>query len=224
MSDLKQVVSKTRVADHGEVYTSQREVDAILDMLEYETERIDSRFLEPACGIGGFLVQIVTRKLRVVKARYVKSQLEYERNSVLAMTSVYGIDILQDNVVECRQRLFEIFDQQYTGIYKKSAKDDCRRAVRYVLSKNIIWGDALSLQTPGPTAHPIIFVEWSPVNGSMFKRREFTFRQLVVQEIGDLYRLMSDLGEDVFIPIPEKEYPLVHFLRIGDVEQERLQS
>jgi type I restriction-modification system DNA methylase subunit len=82
-----QVKSKQRVADHGEVLTSEREVNAMLDLVEQETERIDSRFLEPACGTGNFLAEILRRKLRVVEARYAKSQLEYERYGILAVSS-----------------------------------------------------------------------------------------------------------------------------------------
>src|ERR1041384_6547601 len=109
----KQVVSKQRVADHGEVLTGRREVNATLDWVNPEPERIASRFLEPACGTGNFLAEILERKLRVVEARYGKSQLDYERNAILAACSVYGIDILEDNVRQCRQRLFGIFDLNY---------------------------------------------------------------------------------------------------------------
>ena len=137
VSKEKQVVSKKRVADHGEVYTAKREVNAMLDLVKQETERIESRFLEPACGTGNFLTEILERKLRVVETRYGKSQLEYERNAVLAVSSIYGIDILEDNVIECRKRLFAIFDQQYSSLFKE-AKDECRNAVKYILERNII--------------------------------------------------------------------------------------
>ena len=106
-----QVISKQRVTDHGEVYTAPREVNAMLDLVKSETERIDSRFLEPACGNGNFLAEILTRKLGIVEKRYAKSQIEYERYAVLAVSSIYGIDILQDNVQACRQRLCHIFDE-----------------------------------------------------------------------------------------------------------------
>jgi type I restriction-modification system DNA methylase subunit len=102
-----QVVSKERVMDHGEVYTRQREVDAMLDLVKHQTERIDSRFLEPACGTGNFLAEILRRKLAVVERRYRKSVFEYERYAFLAVSSIYGIDILKDNVLECRRRLVE---------------------------------------------------------------------------------------------------------------------
>src|SRR5215831_7204521 len=116
------VVSKLRVVDHGEVLTGKREVNAMLDLVKQETERIDSRFLEPACGNGNFLAEILERKLCVVERRYRKSQLEYERNAVVAVSSLYGIDILKDNVVECRQRLLGIFAQTYTRIFKSKTK------------------------------------------------------------------------------------------------------
>jgi SAM-dependent methyltransferase len=214
----KQIVSKKRVMDHGEVYTGTREVNAMLDLVKPETERIDSRFLEPACGTGNFLAEIFDRKLRVVKEKYEKIQLEYERYAVLAVSSLYGIDILEDNVAACRQRLFEIFDQAYTQLYQAKTKEECRGAVRFILSKNIICGDALTLKTIGEKPEPIVFSEWSPVNGSMLKRRDFTFHSLLDTNSVKELPLFSDLGEDAFIPTPEKEYPLIHFLKVQDVQ------
>ena len=117
------VVSKKRVADHGEVLTGQREVKAMLDLVKQETERIDSRFLEPACGDGNFLTAILERKLAVVENRYGKSQLDFERYAVLAVSSIYGIDILPDNVRDCRRRLFEVFEASYTRFFKASEKE-----------------------------------------------------------------------------------------------------
>ncbi len=214
----KQVVSKKRVADHGEVYTGKREVNAMLDLVKQETERIESRFLEPACGTGNFLAEILTRKLRVVESRYGKSQLEYERNAVLAVSSIYGIDILEDNVVECCKRLFDIFGQQYSNLFKEAAKEECRNAVKYILDRNIIWGNALDLKTVGDNPQPIVFSEWSPFNGSMLKRRDYTFHGLLEHESMKELPLFSDLGEDVFIPKPKKEYPLIRFLEVADAE------
>ncbi len=215
----KQVISKQRVADHGEVLTSKREVNAMLDLVKSETERIDSRFLEPACGTGNFLTEILERKLRVVEARYGKSQLDYERYAILAVSSIYGIDILKDNVQQCRQRLFGIFDLAYLRLFKNKTNDNCRESIRYILERNIIHGDALSLKTVGDNPKPIVFSEWSPVNGSMLKRRDFTFRGLLEHASMKELPLFSDLGEDVFIPTPEKEYPLTHFLEVADVDK-----
>lgn len=231
-----QVKSKQRVADHGEVLTGRREVNAMLDLVKRETERIDSRFLEPACGTGNFVAEILERKLRVVEARYGGSQLEYERYAVLAVSSIYGIDILADNVRECQKRLFDIFDSAYTRLFRKKCKEPCRAAVRFVLERNIIWGDALTLKTVGDNPGLIVFSEWSPVNGSMFKRRDFTFHELLRHEgamqaplfpgleSDEQLPLFSDLGEHVFIPTPLREYAPVHFLELADADSRQLQS
>jgi len=214
-----QIISKKRVTDHGEVLTNSREVNAMLDLVKQETERIDSRFLEPACGTGNFLTEILKRKLSIVKSRYCKSQLEFERYCVLAISSIYGIDILEDNVIECRKRLYEIFLGEYIGLFKEYIQEQYSQTVRYILEKNIIWGDALTLKTVNEKSKPITFSEWSLVTGSLIKRRDFTFHELLNHAAMRELPLFSDLGEDVFIPKPEKEYPPVHFLRISDVPE-----
>lgn len=218
----KQTVSKKRVADHGEVFTSQREVNAMLDLVKQETERIESRFLEPACGTGNFLAEVLERKLRVIESRYRKSQLEFERNLVLAVSSIYGIDILEDNVIECRKRLFEIVDAKYTALFKQKAKDEVRRVIKFMLDRNIIWGDALTLKTVGENPQPIVFSEWSaPFHNSLLKRRDYTFSSLLPEKQTkqhDLFsqpELVSDLGESVFIPEEKHSYPPIHFLKVG---------
>lgn len=212
----QQVRSRQRVADHGEVFTGAREVNAMLDLVRQETERIDSRFLEPACGTGNFLAEILRRKLRVVESRYKRSRLDYERYAVLAVSSIYGIDILEDNVIACRGRLLAIFDEAYRATFKGEARDECPAAAAYILSRNIIHGDALSLKTVGGDPRPIVFSEWALATGNMIKRRDFTFEELLTHASMRELPLFSDLGEDVFIPTPVKEYPLVHFLRIAE--------
>ncbi len=220
----KQVKSKKRVSDHGEVFTSVREVNAMLDLVKQETERIDSRFLEPACGSGNFLVEVLKRKLVVVESIYKKSQLEFERYAVIAVSSIYGVDILQDNVQECRDRLFTIFDDLYTKLYKKECKPECRMAIQFILNRNILWGDALSLRTPDELANPIVFSEWSPVNGSMIKRRDFQYDKLLenVEYNNGEINLFSDNNEPVFIPTPIKDFPLIHFLKLADAATNEL--
>ena len=215
----KQVISKQRVTDHGEVFTNKREVNAMLDLVKQETERIDSRFLEPACGTGNFLAEILERKLQVVESRYEKIQLEYERNAVLAVSSIYGIDILEDNVAECRNRLLEIFHNRYQAKFKSAVNPECIRSIHYILQRNIIWGNALDLMTVGNAPVQIVFSEWSPINGSMLKRRDFTFHGLLDHAKMKEMPLFSDLGEDVFIPTPVREFPVVHFLKVADAEQ-----
>ena len=210
MSD--QVKSKKRVADHGEVFTSEREVNAMLDLVKQETERIDSRFLEPACGTGNFLVEILNRKLKIVKDRYKKSQIEFERNAIIAISSIYGVDILQDNAIECRDRLFEIFDRVYTSLYKTDCKEDCKTSVTFILKRNILWGDALDFTNP-ETKEPIVFSEWSAINGGMIKRRDYVFKFLVKQT--HQFSLFNDEGNPAAIDEPIRDYPITHFLKIA---------
>ena len=214
----KQVISKQRVTDHGEVFTNKREVNAMLDLVKQETERIDSRFLEPACGTGNFLAEILERKLQVVESRYGKIQLEFERNAVLAVSSIYGIDILEDNVAECRNRLLEIFHNRYQAKFKSAVNPECTRSIQYILQRNIVWGNALDLMTVGNIPKQIVFSEWSPINGSMLKRRDFSFHGLLDHAKMKEMPLFSDLGENVFIPTPIRDFPVVHFLKVADAE------
>ena len=143
VNEKKQVKSKKRVADHGEVFTNEREVNAMLDLMKHETERIDSRFLEPACGNGNFLAEVLRRKLKVVDQRYGNIQMDWERYAVIAVSSIYGVDILEDNAKECRERLYIIFDDFYTALFMDKCKEECRRSIRFLFDRNILWGDAL---------------------------------------------------------------------------------
>lgn len=213
-----QVNSKKRVNDHGEVFTNKREVNAMLDLVQRETERIDSRFLEPACGTGNFLVEILERKLKVVEVRYKKSQLEYERNAITAITSIYGVDILEDNIQACRDRLLGIFTKYYIHHYKKGFNEAFLLSAEFILSKNIILGNALTMKTIEDT--PITFSEWSAVNGSMIKRRDFQLDKLLenVEYDDDAMNLFSDQKEAVFIPQPVAEFPLTHFLKLVEYD------
>ena len=214
----KQVKSKQRVADHGEVFTNQREVNAMLDLVKHETERIDSRFLEPACGNGNFLAEVLRRKLTVVDSRYCKSQVEWERYSVIAVSSIYGVDILEDNAQECRDRLLGIYIDWYSKTFKQ-VNNDCIRSVGFLLSRNILWGDALDFTNP-ETKQPIIFSEWSTVNGSMLKRRDFMFKFLV--EKSHQFAMFNDEGNAAAIDEPVKDFPLVHFLKLGEDDTNEL--
>jgi hypothetical protein len=212
-----QVVSRQRVVDHGEVYTHPREVNAMLDLVSHECDRIESRFLEPACGTGNFLVEVLRRKLAAVERRYASSQLEFERYGVLAVCSIYGIDLLADNVQACQDRLWGIFADTYLRIFKEDAKPECLDSVRHILTINILHGDALTLKTVASRPKPIVFAEWSPVNGSFIKRRDFVFEDLVIKSQDRELPLFSDHGEEAFIPNPSQEYPLIHFLKLGQV-------
>ena len=216
----RQVKSKQRVFDHGEVFTAEREVNAMLDLVKSETERIDSRFLEPACGEGAFLIEILRRKLAVVKSQYGKSAYDYERYAVLAVTSIYGVDILQDNVEICRQRLYELWDKAHTANAKTQANEQCREVVRFILRKNILCGDALTMrQSDGK---PIIFAEWSLVTENQIKRRDYALDELLTghEEQMNIFMVGWEYDEETkaFIPAPVREYPVVDYRRLAQYE------
>ncbi len=231
----EQVKSKERVAEHGEVFTADREVKAMCDLVAQECERIESRFLEPACGDGNFLAEILRRKLASVKRVYGKSAYDYEKNAVLAVTSLYGVDIMQDNVFACRERLFEIWNKEYTAVCKKEVNDEARMAVKYILSQNILCGNALSLMTVDEnqedTETPIIFPEWSFITNTPFvKRRDFRFDVLLKEnDDEENYMQYSLFADDAAtnsefwefdpitneqIPKPIKEYKQIHYRRV----------
>lgn len=215
-----QTKSKQRVADHGEVFTAEREVKAMCDLVKQETERIESRFLEPACGNGNFLAEVLSRKLAVVKSRYGKSPADYEKYSVLAIISIYGVELLQDNAAECRERLFALWDEAYTANNRQAADEQCREAVRFILEKNILCGDALTLRQADGS--PIIFAEWSFVTGNQIKRRDFALDELLnghsEQMTLDMVGWEYDEEVQAFIPAPIREFPLTDYRRVQDYE------
>jgi hypothetical protein len=213
MNAEKQVKSKKRVADHGEVFTRELEVNAMLDLVKHETERIDSRFLEPACGNGNFLSEVLNRKLSVVDNRYGKSQLEWERNGLIAISSIYGVDILEDNTVDCQERLFGIFSKIYLDRYGVNAKMEFLKSIIFILNRNILWGDALDFTNP-ITKKPIVFSEWSIINETMLKRRDYIFKFLV--EKSHQFSMFNDEGNPGAIDEPVKDFPPIHFLKLGE--------
>ena len=203
-----QIKSRDRVAAHGEVFTNPREVNAMLDLVKPETERLDSRFLEPACGDGNFLIEILRRKLAICENR-VRSkqytQLQYEEKAVLAISSIYGIELLPDNAEACRQRLLDCFTEQYRNLFKSKCKETCIEAVRYILSKNIILGDALTYKRVDGSGEWIHICEWSPLGDGKFNRRDYEFSYLIGEYESD--GLFSDIHAQTYAP--------VHFLKIN---------
>lgn len=193
-----QINSRQRVADHGEVYTAEREVKAMCDLVSDECNRIDSRFLEPACGNGNFLAEILSRKLAVVKKKYKKSVIDYEKNSLLAVSSLYGVDILADNVDVCRERLYKIWHKEYKTVSKTAFNDDTAKSVKFILSKNIVCGNALTLMCVDnegkDTEIPIIFSEWAFIMGANIQRQDFTFAEILNREAQTLLDAPSDEG------------------------------
>jgi hypothetical protein len=190
--------SKQRVADHGEVFTPPELVEAMIGLVSAEAERIDSRFLEPACGSGNFLVPILGHKLETVDVRYGSSHFERRHHALLALMSIYGIELLADNVAECRHNLLEVFADDL----RLAAKDDWRAAASSVLDVNIVHGDALSMQTQGSNPRPITFAEWSYLGKGRYHRRDFRLDALAqISSFGEQDTLFADVGKhEIFTP------------------------
>lgn len=161
------IKSKKRVADHGEVFTPPWLVDAMLDLVKDEAERIDSRFLEPACGSGNFLVRVLQRKLAAVEIKFGKSDFEKRHYSLYALMCTYGIELLPDNIAECRANMLDVL-AEYLNI---DEADEAYRAASYVLAQNLVHGDALTMRTDG--GQPITFAEWGYLGKGKFQRRDF---------------------------------------------------
>ena len=187
-----QVKSKKRVAEHGEVFTAEREVKAMCDLVAEECEKIDSTFLEPACGEGNFLIEILSRKLNTVKKNYSENNSEYERNSLIALSTLYGIDILEDNVKICREKLFDLWDNE-------NFSDELRKSARKILELNIICGDTLKGKN-------IIICEWNFFDDKIH----------VLRSDFDFQTLASDL--EMLKNIPLKEYNPKEYWKIYEYE------
>ena len=208
------VKSKQRVADHGEVFTPAWMVEAMLDLVKGETERIDSRFLEQACGDGNFLVQILRRKLAAVELKYGQSDFERRNYALLALMCIYGIELLTDNIKECRANLLEIF-AEYLSL---DPSDDFYRAAVCVLSLNLIHGDALTMRAWDGS--PITFSEWAYLWKGRFQRRDFSLKSLTQSSAFSAEgMLFAQLGKaDIFTPT--KTYPPMTAAEIAATEQQ----
>lgn len=186
-----QIKSKKRVAERGEVFTNEREVKAMCDLVENETQRIESRFLEPACGDGNFLAEILSRKLSVVKTKYKRNHSDFELYTVVAVSSLYGIDIMVDNVKACRERLYKIWEKEYKSVCKKDYSQETADAIKFILERNILCGNALTLKQVDDkqqdTEVPIMFSEWSrPFNDYRFKRSDYIYEEMIDDGKGEL--------------------------------------
>jgi hypothetical protein len=195
------IKSRQRVTDHGEVYTPAWLVEAMLDLVKAETERIDSRFLEPACGNGNFLVPILRRKIAAVELKYGKSEFQRRHYALLALMCIYGIELLADNAAECRARLLATF----SAYLHLAPTDHLYLAAALVLSLNIVHGDAMTMRTHH--GQPITFAEWAYLGKGKFQRRDFCYEALTgsaaFSEEGTLF---ADLGKhEIFTPT--RTYP-----------------
>jgi SAM-dependent methyltransferase len=195
------IKSKQRISDHGEVFTPAWMVEAMLDLVKGETERIDSRFLEPACGSGNFLVRILQRKLAAVELKFGRSDFEKRHYALLALMCTYGIELLPDNIAEGRANMLEIF-ADYLNLERS---EDFYRAAAYVLSQNLVHGNAQTMRTSD--GHPITFAEWGYLGKGKFQRRDFRFDILTHSSaFGEEGTLFAHLGKHQIFT-PAKTYP-----------------
>jgi len=212
MNNDRQIKSLQRVEDHGEVFTPSATVEAMLDQVKDETERIDSKFLEPACGSGNFLVPVLQRKLSTVRERYKQSEFEKRNYSLLAVMSIYGIEILKDNIEECKNNLMsalkDFIDEDEDGILYKAAAA--------ALTINLIHGDALKMKTS--QGKDIVFSEWGYLGKGKFQRREFLFDTLTLSSAFSAEdSLFSLLGRhELFTPL--KTYPPLRMNEIAELQ------
>jgi N-6 DNA Methylase len=197
MDKEKLIRTKKRVADHGEVFTPPWLVEAMLDLVKGESERIDSRFLEPACGSGNFLVQVLKRKLATVEVKYGKSDFEKRHFAILAISSIYGIELLADNIAECRANLLDIL-ASYLNLKED---DELYHAASHVISQNLIHGDALAMRTY--VSEPITFAEWGYLGRGKFQRRDFRLDVLTgASGFAEEGSLFAHLGKhEIFTPV-----------------------
>jgi hypothetical protein len=193
------VKSRQRVSDHGEVFTSSWMVEDMLNLVQSETERIDSRFLEPACGSGNFLKNVLLRKFQTVQQKYGKSEFEKRHNALFALMCIYGIELLEDNVEECRAILLN----QFMKFLDLEKDHKFIHAAESVLRSNIIQGDALTLSTK--EGKPIEFPEWGYLGKGKFQRRDFRYDSLTQRSGigGTLFEMLEE--HELFIPT--KSYP-----------------
>ena len=200
-SPMNLIKSKRRVADHGEVFTPQWLVESMLELVKGESERIDSRFLEPACGSGNFLVPVLQRKLAAVELKFGKSDFEKRHYALLAIMCTYGIELLPDNIAECRANMLEVF-ADYLNV---AETDELYLAASYVLSHNLVHGDALTMLDDDGI--PITFAEWGYLGKGKFQRRDFRLDALTqMSSFSREGTLWAHLGNhEVFTPV--KAYP-----------------
>lgn len=190
---MSQIKSRKRVMEYGEVFTSDKLVSEMLSLVDNELYRIDSKFLEPACGTGNFLEPVLRTKLDQVKKKYKKIIREYEQQSLLALGSLYGIELLQDNIAECRERIFLIWHEEYKTLYKRKVNADVIESARFIVKRNIVCGDALRMVDL--FGKPIVFSEWSIVTPGKMQRKDFCYNR-ENDDIGELNILLSQYVTD----------------------------
>ena len=206
------IKSKLRVQKHGEVFTPKRIVNKMLDIPEVKEacENLTVTFLEPAAGEGAFLVAILERKLNMVSEKYNKDLTQYENYSLFALTTLYGIELLEDNAQTCVMNLF----QQYYDNYKEQVeqhngelKEKVLDSAKKIISLNI--GNGNFLTRKSIDGSPLVFSEWQPINmrkttkNIKIQRTEYTLDEIygsVKKENGQAinYTIQQPVQLDLF--------------------------
>lgn len=213
----KIIKSKQRSIDFGEVNTKSEIVKKMVDLVDIEFEKLDSKFLEPACGDGNFLCEVLERKMNLVKNMHSKHQVDYEKYIIQVCTSIYGIDLLEDNVELARKRLLDIFNKNYSNLFK-SLNEDIIKSVKKIFELNIVQGDALSFKSGKKFDKFIIFPEWSLID-NLIKRRDFTYKDFIAYAPITEPNLFSNLGEKAFVPEPVKDWPLKKYYKLYEFKK-----
>ena len=215
--------SRQRILDHGEVFTPPGLVNDMLDLVANECEREDSRFLEPACGDGNFLTEVLRRRLAHVSRKH-RAQRQWEAHALLGLACLYGIELLPDNAERCRDRMVAVFRGAYEARFESSAKAAVVRAARHIVARNVLQGDALSMT--GPTGAPLVLTEWALVGRGMLKRRLFEYRELAPEPrrpAPNLFEeepsLFDEDGKPVFLARHLRHLPPVHYLDLAEEEE-----
>jgi hypothetical protein len=194
------VKSRQRVADHGEVFTPSWLVDDMLDLVKEESERIDARVLEPACGSGNFVVAVLRRKLASVETKFGASDFERRHHALLALMCIYGIELLEDNAAECRANLLRVL----LSFLGADVGDEWHRAAQVVVDANIVHGDALDMTTA--SGEHVSFPEWGYLGKGKFQRRDFHYGSLIALSSFGSDTLFGDPGQhEIFTPF--RTYP-----------------
>ena len=184
----KQIKSKSRVNKYGEVFTASREVDSMLNLIDKEGF-VSETVLEPACGTGNFLTEALARKLKSLECQKHYTRMSYARHLAYVLSTLYGVDIQADNVVETRNRLTAMVMKAYQSKFREENKS-LSKAVHFIITHNIMVGNTLSLEDEH--GQPLVFAEWKMQPNGTFYRRDYTMQELIENngECADTHRTL----------------------------------
>lgn len=243
----KNIKSKNRVQNHGEVFTPKRIVKKILDMprLRELSSDITSTFLEPAVGEGIFLVEVLSRKLKNAEKIAQGDMVVFENYALLSLSTVYGVELLEDNAQKCVMNLYHCFYNYYLKMQKESntkIKKKVLDSAKLIISNNIVQGNFLTKKTS--EGRSIVFSEWKPLNlnrctkALKVQRTEYTLESILegTNEVGytnnpktrvEQLDIFSDgfLDED-FDDVPMNEEKIFKYVavKITDVYKEEMEE